>query len=107
MTTLVSDGDQLYELLTGLGQTPDEVAESLRAAGVTGKREDAECCPVAIWLKRATGADPYVDCEAASVRYVPDAPEVETSSPMAVRGFVVRFDHHQYPDLERIEDSNP
>jgi hypothetical protein len=39
--------DRVTELLASLGSTADEVAEALRARGITGTRDDGCACPIA------------------------------------------------------------
>lgn len=34
------------------GKTPDEIAEMLRVAGITGERADSYRCPLAKWFKQ-------------------------------------------------------
>jgi hypothetical protein len=44
--------------LTALGNDPDLIAETLRAAGCKGIRDDESYCPVAIYVRRVLlGAD--------------------------------------------------
>lgn len=38
--------------LTELGDTPDEVARTLRGAGIRGHKSECGLCPVALWLAR-------------------------------------------------------
>jgi hypothetical protein len=39
--------ERIDKLLAGLGDTPDAVADSLRAKNIAGIPSDGECCPVA------------------------------------------------------------
>ncbi len=51
---------QTRALLTGLGTCPDEVAESLRSAGVHGVPRNNRSCAVALYLSVLMGSDPRV-----------------------------------------------
>lgn len=109
-------GEQLrnraYELLSGLGDTPDAVAESLRAAGVKGRRISAFADPAATFLQRELAP------EAPTVRVavllhlvhlyqVAGGPHVVTTPP-AVAGFITAFDREaglpggRYADLVEV-----
>jgi hypothetical protein len=104
-TTTVRTAEDLAALLQTLGESPAAVADSLLAAGITGKRDDPECCPVANWLRRETGAEPYVEVDEAQLRGTRGAEAIEVKLPRAVRGFVEAFDFCEYLDLEA--DDNP
>lgn len=39
--------ERIEEMLAGLGDTADAVADSLRAKGIKGNSTDGECCPIA------------------------------------------------------------
>ena len=47
----------LSAALTALGETPDQVAESLKVAGARGHRRDCEECPVANYLTKLAGKE--------------------------------------------------
>ncbi|HLH29295.1 MAG TPA: hypothetical protein VKW77_10280, partial [Acidimicrobiales bacterium] len=47
-------------LLAGLGSTADEVADSLRQAGVEGVRKSNRSCAVARYLAAVMGGEPGV-----------------------------------------------
>lgn len=49
---------QTSALLDGLGTGPDEVAESLEAAGVHGVPKDNRSCAVAVYVSALMGSDP-------------------------------------------------
>ena len=51
---------QTRALLNSLGICPDDVAESLRAAGVHGIPRNNRSCAVALYLSALMGSDPRV-----------------------------------------------
>ena len=86
------------ELLAGLGDTPDAVADTLRARGIKGVREHCCACPIAELLKRNGIPNPHVEC--ARVWPDPDSMwKVSTRMPAAVQVFIDRFDEGVYLDL--------
>lgn len=88
--------DRVARLLADLGVTADEVAESLRAAGVKGRRMSAFCCPVAVWLYQRTDQPPQsISVTATYVRLFPagaDKPSDTISTPTGARDFVRALD---------------
>jgi hypothetical protein len=99
---------QVTEWLTELGSTADEVADTLRAAGIKGT-SSAWKCPVAKWLQAKvtaagghsvsvgpTGASVWLDAD----RYAGQRVYVDTM-PSPVRAFIRAFDREQasYADL--------
>ena len=102
----------LRSALAALGATPDAVAASLAAAGVTAPRGDYEDSPVGRYLNRllrAAGQRPLawtVGYAEAIGRYpahrdarVFPAPQVRIPLPPPVRGFLQAFDVGRYPAL--------
>ncbi len=77
--------------------SPDDVAEKLRAAGITGS-VNARKCPIARYVKRATGKHALF---AAFDAIHHDRMERTRTYPYprAVAQFVARFDKWNYPDL--------
>src|SRR4051812_9007480 len=96
--------ETVSRLLAELGQTPDEVAESLRAEGVQGLRNAARFMnPVVRWVMRGAELSPaHVDLtqgDRLSVR-PPGGGRAEVPLPPAVHQFLAEFDGGKYPDLE-------
>jgi hypothetical protein len=103
---------QTRALLTGLGTGPDEVAESLLAAGVSGVPMDNRRCAVALYVSALMGGDPRVRsvnvgrCSLLLDTAAP--PEFHPSGrllvqlPKPVRQFVAAFDTRHYPEVIRI-----
>lgn len=101
----------LRSLLTGLGNTADEVAATLRTAGVKGNRADAHDCPVARFIAAqarelvATAGQVTVTLTAEqavigiTVAGSGDYREVTAGTPSAVEDFLDSFDGGAYDDL--------
>ncbi|MGD0394539.1 MAG: hypothetical protein ABSC41_18075 [Acidimicrobiales bacterium] len=100
---------QTRTLLTELGTSPDEVFESLSAAGVHGVPKDNRSCAVARYLTALMGSDPRVrtvnvgHCSllidtAAPPEFRP-AGRLLVQLPKPVRQFVAAFDARRYPAI--------
>ena len=87
---------QVAKLLRGLGDTPDEIAEMLRGAGIKGVRlEGGVMCVLGQALKEhgIRAAITYSDRGGFAV----PAPVIS----QAVLDFITLYDAVNYPDLER------
>lgn len=82
--------------LAALGDTAEQVAATLTAAGCTGQRHEAYECPVYRWLQ-SRGLP--VESVVSNAVYLKDAPYKEIRLPGAVRCFVSRFDRGEFPGL--------
>ena len=94
--------DQVRVLLESLGDTPDQVADTLRARGITGFPEDPTYCPIANLIKAEVpaaanqdlwtydlGDEGYFVC----MSYVQIFGESdELRPPMPVKKFIAAFD---------------
>jgi hypothetical protein len=95
----------LRRVLKRLGNTPDEIAASLEALGVTGRRADANACPIACYIKRAENV---VDCSTYGSTTVHTTTGAELYVPNSydnpIFKFQVRFDNREYPrlDIEQV-----
>ena len=96
------------ELLTGLGESPDEVAATLRAAGVRGVPRDNRSCAVAVYVSALMGSEPRIRSVAVghcalSITVVTQdqrpAGRLLVQLPKPVRRFVAAFDDHRYPSV--------
>jgi hypothetical protein len=108
---------QTRGLLSGLGTCPDEVAESLEAAGVHGIPKNNRSCAVALYLTALMGSDPRVrsvnvgHCSLLIDTAAP--PEFRASGrlqvqlPKPVRQFVAAFDAQTYPTIMRQQPLDP
>ncbi len=102
---------QTRTLLTGLGTCPDEVAESLRAAGVHGIPKNNRGCAVALYLGALMGSDPRVrsikvgHCslliDTVSSPGLRPSGRVQVQLPKPVRQFIAAFDAQNYPAITR------
>lgn len=106
----------LSGVLAGLGNTPDEVAATLRAAGVTGARRFGRRCPIAVYMgikakERVPSAAQvivWISSEETTVRiHTPSGEEAASvTTPVAVAAFVDAFDDGRlYTDL--ADDTSP
>jgi hypothetical protein len=98
-------------LLAQLGDTPDEVAETLRSTGVHGVPKDNQSCAVALYLSALVGSEPRIrsvtvgHCSLMINLVAPvdarPAGRLWIQLPKPVRGFVAAFDARQYPEVTR------
>jgi hypothetical protein len=111
MTTQVD----LDQALVALGDTPTKVFRRLKARGFNGERGKQDSCPVALYLKKISGA--HSVRVSANFAQVEDEPinwhhqsfmdcmkQVEkvrrtAHLPLAVRLFIERFDNGSFPSL--------
>jgi hypothetical protein len=100
----------LSELLTGLGDNPDQIHTALRKAKITGQRGSRYDCPLARYVadharQRVPSATVRVRvCEGAVVVEIEETDtggyrEIGVEQSEVVKGFVQRFDNDAYPDL--------
>jgi hypothetical protein len=96
--------DRIADLIAELGDTADAIAYHLAEAGITGRRADAMCCPIAVYLRRQV---PCID----SIAVFGDSIDVNTetgdsvtlTAPDEINEFVTLFDTQHYPHLLRPE----
>jgi hypothetical protein len=86
---------QALDILNGMGKTADEVADFLKAKGITGMKRESAHCPVANYLV-SQGGDPRAIIYS---HYVPPFDE-DITTPLPVFDFIITFDEGQYPELE-------
>ncbi|GAA4100926.1 hypothetical protein [Actinomadura miaoliensis] len=99
----------LDEVLTGLGETADQVAAALHAAKITGQRHNPSDCPMVRYVAaRARERVPSAQVTASATRSTiqveidlrdADPQTVWTVTPQAVREFIDAFDDGEYTDL--------
>ena len=90
---------RVAELLATLGETADDVAQSLRDRGITGEPESGDTCPIAMLIQREIpeSAEQIWTVEGLIpgwfvVRTDTFTPDGHLSNPAAVREFIERFD---------------
>lgn len=93
----------LQQALHDMGSTAQEVADTLKQAGIKGRRQSCENCPIARYLDLLGYACPQVGLESginagnrAIFRYI-DEPHTE-----ATEGFIRQFDKGEFPGLEGL-----
>ncbi|MEU4241897.1 hypothetical protein [Actinoplanes sp. NPDC026619] len=102
MTACLHTPGLILGLLADLGDTPAAVAAALHNAGITGRPDSADRCPIAYYLFAHTGAvDLAVSREEIWVQW-PDSNTFATT-PAPIAQFIARFDARQYPNLTRPE----
>jgi hypothetical protein len=105
-------------LLAELGNSPDEVAETLRVTGVQGVPRDNRSCAVALYLSALVGSEPSIRSVAVghcslTINLVAldsrPAGRLQVQMPKPVRRFVAAFDARQYPMVTRelSEETEP
>lgn len=94
--------DKITTLLAKLGNTADEIAQSLEVKGITGCQSVSHSCPLAIYLQDELPPG-YIDV-CAEVTWF-NSTEIGTRiiNSTAVSKFIRNFDHKLYPNL--IKDS--
>ena len=98
-------------LLGELGRSPDEVADSLRRAGVQGVPRSNASCAVAVYATALLRADPRIRSVAVGPCTlvltltrddgIRPGGRLVVQLPKAVRGFVHDFDAQAYPEVVR------
>jgi hypothetical protein len=93
----------LRQLLADLGDTPDAVADRLRALDIKGKPVSGDCCPIARYVIRHGFAWASVTHMSVMVNN-PDREFAQHMEPCPkpVRSFIERFDHGAYRDLTEV-----
>jgi hypothetical protein len=86
-------------LLAELGDTADEVADTLRAKGIKGRPKSGCGCPVARLLEREGYTQPWVHGEIYVER---DDLELRVDFTEAIEQFIERFDDGVYLDLVEV-----
>lgn len=104
----------LKSLLAGLGSTADEIAATLRAAGIKGSRTDCHDCPGARYIaskahERVPATDQVTVTLTADKAVIgitrpgtDHYQEVKASTPEALEDFLDGFDGGDYDDLAEI-----
>lgn len=108
---------QSRALLSELGSSPDEVSESLKAAGVRGVPRSNRSCAIALYLSALMGSDPRVRTvrvgHCAVLIDMAKGPENRPNGrllvqlPKPVRQFVAAFDALEYPMVVRPCPAEP
>lgn len=101
---------KVSDYLASLGASADEVAESLRKQGITGKRGSKVSCPILNGIYKAcpkywTGLNIYGRGKKSDGSYdyyatLSDSQIMDPTLPPAVINFIGNFDEGKYPDLE-------
>jgi len=99
-------------LLEGLGGNPDEVAESLRSAGVHGVPKSNSSCAIALYTAALMKTDPRIrsvavgPCSLVITLVHPEdsrpGGRLAVQLPKPVRAFVAGFDAWRYPEVIRV-----
>ena len=97
----------ITRLLAELGDTPDAVADSLRAKGIKGKRNKVQCCPVANYIRSNAQGLSFVCVVRRTVGFMAEDQAISTrqwtATTNAVETFTRRFDEGVYLDLEEVD----
>lgn len=95
--------DQLGQILADLGDTPDAVADRLRALGITGQQVSGCACPIALYLNQNGFSGASVNHLTALVKNpAGDFKTIEVAMPRPVSRFINRFDDGVYLDLVEV-----
>lgn len=88
----------LETIVEQLGSTADEVALNLQRAGITGKRGEPDCCPVANYLSGIGFVGALVQLHHEEYLEI-STPDEAADASKAVEDFVASFDGGAYPFL--------
>lgn len=102
MTSALLLAVQVRELLAELGNTPDEIAETLRRLSITGDRYLSNSCPVANYLNLTTAVHDdrcYVSFSSVRLR---GSGRYVAAVPPPVATFARLFDAGDYRDLVEL-----
>jgi hypothetical protein len=97
---------ELSGILAGMGQTPDEVAATLRAAGIKGVRNTVRFLnPIVKYSQQHILVDNYAldVMQPGILRMKVQTVTHNLALPRAVIDFLAAFDTGGYPDLELSE----
>jgi hypothetical protein len=89
---------QVEVKLAGLGDSPDAIADRLRALGIKGRRANESCCAIANLIKSVDGVTCVV-VKNANAWLFPDS-RIQLRGPVAE--FIERFDRGVYLDLVEV-----
>jgi hypothetical protein len=81
--------------LKALGDTTDQIADTLQGLGIKGHREQSYGCPIYRYLQskgHAIGSVGY--------HYISIVAQSSFYMPSLITDFIRSFDHGKYPDLE-------
>lgn len=99
--------EAISQMLEAVGSTPDQVAETLRQAGVRGMRDSTSFMnPIVRHLNRTLniGGRLEVGAGGAVLRLQLDGKVREVPLPLPVQVFLDGFHRGLYPDLESAAD---
>lgn len=95
--------------LESLGNTPDEVHQTLKDKGIKGRRASASRCPISNAVHQHVKMDTYVTHTDTLVVDPELSPDVNDRNlvvnPWPVAEFIAAFDLRQYPDLDEEAQS--
>ena len=98
--------EQISRLLEGAGSTPDQVADTLRAARVKGLRDSTSFMnPIVRFINRSLNVGGKLEIGAGGtvLRLMLDSRLKEVALPLPVQVFLDGFHRWLYPDLEASE----
>lgn len=95
---------EIRNFLKSLGETPNEIAQSIENMGVLGYRHDCHKCPIARAIMRKFGTlGSYASVRSKTIVFVHECGRTEPLyidlSYAAVIGFISQFDLGVYPKL--------
>jgi hypothetical protein len=104
---------QTRQLLRGLGDNAEEVANSLAAEGVHGKPRSPQGCALAVYVTAVVGADNRISSVVVNDTHLSIRPASRWSPPIVVRlprtlrEFISIFDAGRFPRLLQSPPSRP
>ena len=100
--TLENNTDKAYKYLVDLGNSSQEIYETLKAKGIKGERGRTVTCPLAIALHKDLNLNVQVGADDITIYNGPIGPLSGCSImslPWEAQVFVYNFDDGQYDDL--------
>lgn len=96
--------DQISNVLSLLAKvsTPDELADLIRANGITGRRYSGEVCPLSKLFRRLVNMKDFDTIIVNAIRVTWFSRDLACQNiplPAPIGDFVSKFDNKDYPDL--------
>lgn len=91
--------EQAQTLLAGLGDNATEIANSLRAEGITGIPKEATHCPISCFLQKHGAEYPATTAFTIVLGVDELGDEITMDTPQPVVRFVRLFDIYVFSDL--------
>jgi len=93
------NAEEVWDALNALGNSAEEVAESLGKLGIKGTLGDADTCPVAYYLKSKGLKDAFVTSNMVREGTSAGFSDLRVDIPLSVQFFIEHFDDGAWPEM--------